>query len=131
MAGKGESPKVGIDLGTLYPCVGLSKPPSYVAFTGNECLIGDAANNQVARNPTNTIFEKTTGVKGKIDIANDKWRPSNEEVERMVQEAKSYKKDGNLRAAIANQHHGHASQGSISDEIEILINDHVAPVERW
>ncbi|XP_030973992.1 probable mediator of RNA polymerase II transcription subunit 37c [Quercus lobata] len=91
MAGKGESPKVGIDLGTLYPCVGLSKPPSYVAFTGNECLIGDAANNQVARNPTNTIFEKTTGVKGKIDIANDKWRPSNEEVERMVQEAKSYK----------------------------------------
>ncbi|KAF3957613.1 hypothetical protein CMV_017393 [Castanea mollissima] len=65
MAGKGESPKVGIELGTLYPCVGLSKTPSYVAFTGNECLIGDAANNQVARNPTNSIFEKTTGVKGR------------------------------------------------------------------
>ena len=36
MVGKGESPKVGIDLGTLHPCVGLSKTPSYVAFTGNE-----------------------------------------------------------------------------------------------
>ena len=31
-----------------------------------------------------SVTEKTTGVKGKIDITNDKWRLSNEEVERMV-----------------------------------------------
>lgn len=30
--------------------------PSYVAFTDTERLIGDAAKNQVAMNPTNTIF---------------------------------------------------------------------------
>ena len=30
--------------------------PSYVAFTDNERLIGDAAQNQVARNSTNSIF---------------------------------------------------------------------------
>jgi L1 cell adhesion molecule like protein len=31
--------------------------PSYVAFTGDERLIGDAAKNQCARNPKNTIFD--------------------------------------------------------------------------
>ena len=31
--------------------------PSYVAFTETERLIGDAAKNQVARNPTNTVFD--------------------------------------------------------------------------
>merc|ERR1712079_898432 len=31
--------------------------PSYVAFTDSERLIGDAAKNQVAMNPTNTIFD--------------------------------------------------------------------------
>merc|ERR1712058_3732 len=31
--------------------------PSYVAFTDTERLIGDAAKNQVALNPTNTIFD--------------------------------------------------------------------------
>ena len=31
--------------------------PSYVAFTDTERLIGDAAKNQVAMNPTNTIFD--------------------------------------------------------------------------
>ncbi|CAL5424378.1 unnamed protein product [Camellia sinensis] len=30
--------------------------PSYVAFTDTERLIGDAAKNQVARNPTNSVF---------------------------------------------------------------------------
>jgi len=30
--------------------------PSCVAFTNNECLIGDAAKNQVARSSTNSIF---------------------------------------------------------------------------
>lgn len=31
--------------------------PSYVAFTDTERLIGDAAKNQIAMNPTNTVFD--------------------------------------------------------------------------
>ncbi|KHJ76010.1 hypothetical protein OESDEN_24371 [Oesophagostomum dentatum] len=31
--------------------------PSYVAFTDTERLIGDAAKNQVAMNPHNTVFD--------------------------------------------------------------------------
>ncbi|KAL2919450.1 Hsp70 chaperone [Polyrhizophydium stewartii] len=66
------SKAVGIDLGTTYSCVavwqndrveiisndqGNRTTPSYVAFTDSERLIGDAAKNQVAMNPHNTVFD--------------------------------------------------------------------------
>ncbi|CAL5036992.1 unnamed protein product [Urochloa decumbens] len=67
-----DGPAIGIDLGTTYSCVAVWRhdrgeviandqgnrlTPSCVAFKGAERLVGDAAANQAASNPTNTIFE--------------------------------------------------------------------------
>ncbi|XP_058728025.1 heat shock cognate 70 kDa protein-like [Vicia villosa] len=75
MKGKHErNCAVGIDLGTTYSCVavwqeqhcrveiihndqGNRTTPSFVAFTENQRLIGDAAKNQAATNPQNTVFD--------------------------------------------------------------------------
>ncbi|KAG8651320.1 hypothetical protein MANES_07G114100v8 [Manihot esculenta] len=72
MAGKGEGPAIGIDLGTTYSCVavwqhdrveiiandqGNRTTPSYIAFTDIERLIGDAAKNHFIMNPVNTVFD--------------------------------------------------------------------------
>lgn len=72
MATSGKRYAIGIDLGTCQSAVGIWQndrveiianeqgnrtTPSWVSFNDTERLIGDAAKNQVASNPKNTIFD--------------------------------------------------------------------------
>ena len=66
-----DGPVIGIDLGTTYSCVGIFKngrveiipnelgnriTPSYIGFTDDEKLVGEAAKNQVSSNPLRTVY---------------------------------------------------------------------------
>ncbi|KAF2837449.1 78 kDa glucose-regulated protein-like protein [Patellaria atrata CBS 101060] len=84
-----SGPVIGIDLGTTYSCVGIMKggkveilvnsqgnriTPSWVAFTDEERLVGDAAKNQYASNPERTIFDIKRMIGRKFsdkDVQND------------------------------------------------------------
>ncbi|KAM3959777.1 LOW QUALITY PROTEIN: heat shock 70 kDa protein cognate 2 [Aphomia sociella] len=71
-------PAVGIVLGTTYSCVGVFQHNKVeiiancslviiVAFNDTERLIGDAAKNQVAMNPKNTVFDAKRLIGRKFD----------------------------------------------------------------
>jgi heat shock protein 5 len=66
-----DGPVIGIDLGTTYSCVGIFKngrveiipnefgnriTPSFVAFTDEERLVGEAAKNQALIDPKRSIY---------------------------------------------------------------------------
>ena len=85
--GEGNGPCIGIDLGTTYSCVAVWRhgrveicpnelgnriTPSYVAFQpdgGGTRLVGDAAKNQAAQNPVNTVFDVKRLIGRKISDA--------------------------------------------------------------
>ncbi|GJT87895.1 heat shock cognate 70 kDa protein-like protein [Tanacetum coccineum] len=76
---------IGIDLGTTYSCAaawfdnknrveiipneqGNKITPSCIAFNDTELSVGEGAKNQIARNPTNTVFGKFADPQVQKDI---------------------------------------------------------------
>jgi len=89
-----DGPVIGIDLGTTYSCVGIFKngrveiipnefgnriTPSFVAFTDEERLVGEAAKNQALIEPKRSIFVVKRLIGRKFDDAEVqrdlKWLP--------------------------------------------------------
>ena len=91
-----DGPVIGIDLGTTYSCVGIFKngrveiipnefgnriTPSFVAFTDEERLVGEAAKNQALLDPKRSIYVVKRLMGRKFDdseVQRDiKWLPYN------------------------------------------------------
>ncbi|KAG6392820.1 hypothetical protein SASPL_147047 [Salvia splendens] len=121
MAVEGEGRAIGIDLGTTYSCVaawqhnrieiiandqGNRTTPSYVAFTHNECLVGEAAKNQVASAPTNT-FEMADARRGnRGDRTRRSWSGKEEEILAATMKelvAQGWKSDNGFRSGYLNK----------------------------
>jgi len=89
-----DGPVIGIDLGTTYSCVGIFKngrveiipnefgnriTPSFVSFTDEERLVGEAAKNMAHMNPKRSIYVVKRLIGRKFDekeVQRDlKWLP--------------------------------------------------------
>ena len=89
-----DGPVIGIDLGTTYSCVGIFKngrveiipnelgnriTPSFVAFTDEERLVGEAAKNQASNNAKRSVYVVKRLIGRKFDdkeVQRDlKWLP--------------------------------------------------------
>ncbi|KAF8662763.1 hypothetical protein AX16_001121 [Volvariella volvacea WC 439] len=103
---------IGIDLGTTYSCVAVQRngrveiiandqghriTPSWVSFTDEERLIGDAAKNAYHSNPANTVFDAKRLIGRKVDDA---------DVKRDMKHWPFKIKEKNGKPAIVVQHRG-------------------------